>query len=321
MSKLSYNFLFILGLALFFGCEKEVVLDLEDDEQRLAIFSLFTPNNVFTDDDSFIVEVTSTQSILNNKESIFINDAEVTIISTAKDNPIDPISERLTSSKTSDDRVVYTTDMTLAKDGFEYELNIDHPDFPSITAKSFVPPTTNISNIDFSTFKKSKENELPGFTRYFTNVDMEIPNNIKQEDFFHLLVWQLRSDGLYEPINIGAETLQEQLGTDVIVVNVNNSPVFFGAHFSDERFTGINQNINFDISFLLTEDENPSEIKVELRSVSREYHRYFIDGFRLSQAGNNPFFVSADNITNNIEGGFGIFAGYSASDADTPFRK
>jgi len=319
MFRLRFHFLVILCLALFSGCEKEIELDFEEYEQSLAIFSLFTPNSIIANNSSFIVEVTSTQSILNNSEAEFINDAEVTITATSKDSPIDPISERLTSS-TLDDRPVYRTDQTLPQNGFEYELKIDHPDFPQVTARSFIPPITDISNIEFATFKNSKENELPGLTRYFTNVDMEIPNNTEQNDFYHLLVWLLE-DGSLRPVNIGREDLQEQFGTDAIVVNVDNSPVFFGAHFGDERFVGSSQEFNFDISFTLEEFDNPTDIIVELRSVSRDYHRYFVDGYRLSQGGDNSFFVNSDNITNNIDGGFGIFAGYTAFDVATSFRR
>jgi hypothetical protein len=319
MLKLRYDFLIILCLALFSGCEKEIELDLEEHDQRLAIFSLFTPNSIIANNSSFIVEVSSTQSILDNSEPEFINDAEVTIIATAKDSPVDPVSERLTSSVLGD-RPVYRTDVTLPQNGFEYELQIDHPDFPKVTAKSVIPPITNITSIEFDTFKKSKENELPGITRYFTNVEIEVPNNVDQDDFYHLLVWRLENN-ILSPIDIGREVLQEQLGTDAIVVNVDNSRVFFGAHFSDQRFVGNNQAFNFDISFLLGEEDNPSDIIVELRSVSKEYHRYFVDGFRLTQGGDNSFFVNSDNITNNIEGGFGIFAGYTAFNSITPFRK
>ena len=319
MFKIRYNFLIILCLALFSGCEKEIELNLGEHEQSIAIFSLFTPNSIIANNSSFIVEVTSTQSILDNSEPEFINDAEVTIIATAKDSPVDPVSERLTSS-TLDDRLVYRTDQTSPQNGFEYELKIDHPDFPPVTATSIIPPITRISGHEFDTFKKSKENQLPGVTRYFTNIKMEIPNNTDQDNFYHLLVWRLENNGL-SPVNIGRDVLQEQLGTDAIVVNVDNSLVFFGAHFTDETFVGTNQEINFDISFLLEEEDNPTDIIIEFRSVSKEYHRYFVDGFRLTQGGENSFFVNSDNIMNNIEGGFGIFAGYTADNVIEQFRK
>ena len=59
MNKL-YKFLFFLSISgALFSCEKEVILDFDDEEQSLAIFSLFSPNSNF-DQPNFEIEVTAT---------------------------------------------------------------------------------------------------------------------------------------------------------------------------------------------------------------------------------------------------------------------
>jgi hypothetical protein len=113
----------------------------------------------------------------------------------------------------------------------------------------------------------------------------------------------------------------EQLGADATIINANTSLVFFGAHFDNSTFEEATHKLNFDIGFSLHDDDYPTSLRIELRSVSEQYHNYFVEGYRLSQAGNNQFFSSPNSISNNIEGGFGVFAGYSVNDIEVPFRR
>lgn len=335
-----YKFFLLLSITmLHFSCEKEVVLDFDDEEQRMAIFSLFSPNNIFANDHNFNVEVTRTQSILDNSMSNYVNDARVTIITEAlPDSETDTVEpgtnpkqnevaseEAIQYSVDDTNRIIYRTDNTIPSDGFSYKLMVDHPDYPTVTAESYVPKTTEIKNLSVSDFKTTKKNQLPDYTRYFSQASFELDNNFDRNDQYHLLVWLVYPTGngsrFFSPITIEEDILMEQLGTDATIVNANSSLVFFGAHFDNSTFKGETQKLNFDIGFSLHEDEYPSAINIELRSVSEQYHNYFVEGYRLSQVGNNQFFSSPNNISNNIEGGYGVFAGYSTYDEEVSFRK
>jgi len=231
----------------------------------------------------------------------------------------------LNRTESDSDRISYKTDAnSIPKDGYTYHLKVEHDDYPTVTATSFVPSITKMSNVEVSDFKKSRENQLPGFTNYFSQASIEVEDNSSVENHYHLLVWLGFPNGSgidYFPIFLDDEVLQEQLGADATIINESNSRVFFGAHFDDKEFSGNTQKLNFDISFSLHDSENPVEIKIELRSVSKDYYKYFVEGYRQSQAGANPFFVQSDNISNNVENGFGVFAGYSTFDKGIPFRK
>ena len=339
MNKLFRLFFFLSISTVFFSCEKEVVLDFGDDEQRMAIFSLFSPNDIFTSDHNFNVEITATQSILDNSPSMYVNGARVTIAtepllettttsSGSGDIPQNPqiTSEEAISYSVSDtERIIYRTDNTIPSDGFSYKLTVDHPDYPKVTAESYVPKTTRIENLELSDFKTTKENQLEEFTRYFSQASFELDNDFNQTAQYHLLVWLGYPIGggqnVYTPVTIEEDVLMEQLGADATIVNSNSSLVFFGAHFDNSTFEETTQKLNFDIGFSLHDDEYPTSIRIELRSVSEQYHNYFVEGFRLSQSGSNQFFSSSNSISNNIEGGFGVFAGYSVNDVEVPFRK
>jgi len=342
----------------FLSCEKEVILEF-DEEQSLAIFSLFSPNSIF-DEPNFNIEVTATQSILDNSLSNYINDATVTITTrplieelqvTYPNDPDndpdnsqggseDPVEdpevesphqviseEAISTTVANSDRIIYRTDNTLAADGFSYTLTVEHPDYPAIKAESHVPKTTPFNNLELSEFKTSKKDQLEGFTRYFSRASFELDNTIDARKQYHLVVYQVIQfpDGSREhiPITIDENVLAEQIGTDATIVNLSSSLVFFGAHFDNSTFENGSQKLNFDVEFSLEDDSSfpVVAINVELRSVSKEYHNYFVEGYRLSQAGSNTLFVQSTNISNNIEGGFGLFAGYSVYNEEVPFRK
>jgi len=317
-NKLLFTF---LVSSIFFSCEKEVVLDFEEEEQSLAIFSLFSPNDVFTNNHNFNVEVSSTQSILDNSDFNYLENANVSISAEQIDQPDQAISDPIFLTKVNgSDRIVYRTDNTSPQDGFRYMLTVENEGFPTVTAWSHVPAITKIENLELSEFKKTRDNQLPDFTRYFSNATFEIDNKLTSQNHFHLLVWLKYPFG-WQSVYIEDDLLQEQLGTEATIINAENNPVFFGAHFNDNNFYSQKQQFNFDIAFSLHEQDYPTDIKFELRSVSQDYHNYFIEGYRSSQSGNNSFFSGSNNISNNIENGYGVFAGYSTHDVEVPFRK
>jgi len=322
MEKIKVTLLIILYLGLFSACEREYEVDFGDQEQSFAIFSLFSPNGIFRDEQEFIVDISATQSILDNSPSKIIEDAIVTITTSPLDNPDKRLTENLDFVITHNERVEFVANEIVPQGGFEYELKVEHPDYPTAIAKSIIPNNTKIVDVELDNFKESKEDlVLETETRYISNAEIEIENNELIDNHFHLLVWYRRADGFWMPVDIEKDVLQEQLGTNATIVTNMESEVFFGAHFSDNNFEGDSQKLNFTISFVLQEFQNPKKIKVELRSVSEDYHNYFVEGFRLSQAGSDAFFSGSENISNNVEGGFGVFAGYSSSDIDIPFRR
>ncbi len=338
MNKLHKIFFLLSISAVFFSCEKEVVLDFDDDEQSMAIFSLFSPNDIFTNNHNFNVEVTSTQSILDNSTSSYVNGASVTITTKSlssseidtSDSNGEPQQAEITSEEAisysveDSERIIYRTDNTIPSDGFSYTLTVDHPDFPTVTAESYVPKAAQIKDLAINEFKTTRINQIEGFTRYFSQASFELDNDFNVNDQYHLLVWLVYPSDqgdAHIPITIEEDVLMEQLGADATIVNANSSLVFFGAHFNNSTFQESSQKLNFDIGFSLREEDYPTAIRMELRSVSEQYHNYFVEGYRLSQAGSNQFFSSPNNISNNITGGFGVFAGYSVSDVEVPFRK
>jgi len=317
MYKINKILFTIIISGMFYSCEKEVVLNFEEEEQSLAIFSLFSPNDVFNQ--NFDVEVSTTQSILDNSDFEFLENANVTITSELIGATEEPISEKLSFTKLNN-KIVYRTDNTLPKDGYTYMLTVENDGYPTVRAWSHVPAITEIQDLELSEFKKTKQNQLPGNTRYFSNATFKINNKLNIQNHYHLLVW-LRFPNGWRSVYIEDDLLQEQLGAKATIINAESSLVFFGAHFDDDNFEDQIQTLNFDIAFSLSESDFPNEIKFELRSVSQDYHNYFVEGYRSSKAGNNPFFVASDNISNNIENGYGVFAGYATNDVIVPFRK
>ena len=91
--------------------------------------------------------------------------------------------------------------------------------------------------------------------------------------------------------------------------------------FSDKTFTETGQSIDFYLGYFpFSNSWDSCMVKIKLLSVSKAYYDYAIS-FNEQSIAEEDFYAEPVNVFNNIQGGFGIFAGYSYRSADLVYIK
>lgn len=304
-----HKLLFLLSLGLIFSCETVVDLDI-DEEPELVIHSLFTPGDLNNPNNHFDVRVLETKSILDDNELEHVELAEVII------NPIDDDVDELVSLLAIElpNFRRYRTNAG-PKEGVTYELNVFKEGYNPVIATSFVPHGVNIENLKFEDIEILPHQILPGELEYTFNLQFEIQDDIEEENYYHLVIFRVigRPTPNSEEGRVTIAFDERTSVNDPSVEIVNNNRVFFGAHISDETFNG--QKKKFDLNMIFRKLDIPWDndvmVEAQLRTVSKDYYRYQIEGARFTNNGTNTFFNDQTTISNNIENGFGLFAGYS----------
>lgn len=300
-----YSFIFLILLTSF-SCQEPVDLDIEVSDDSLVIYSLFSSDepNILS---HFDVEVYESKGILEDETPTFVEDAEVKI-------RLSEDQEGETLALTSLFNHTFYRSEGKPEEGKYYEIEAAKVGYPTVFAKSFVPLGVNILNPEISNFTNKQSIYLGNLEHRF-NLTFEIQDYEEFNNYYHLLVYYRRKAlGPDTPIlnhTVGFDSSQQLKDPDIMIINEANE--FFGAHIKDDHFNGERKTFDFDLRFLL--DENlrlqDLELEIELRSVSEDYYRFYQEANRLIHTGDNPFFSDAGTISNNIENGYGIFAGYS----------
>jgi len=299
------NIILFISIALFSSCETVVDFDF-DEEPKLVIHSLFSPGDDSANSNNFDVRVFETKSILEDNSLEYLKDADVII------TPFEQ-EEQVLSFLTEDSPFYRTT--SGPEEGKTYELQVSREGNESVFAKSYVPIGTPIENLTFNEVESFPHEIYPITDEYNFNLQFEIQDDIEKNNFYHLIVWRV-----FEPLHSNSREVHRtvsfnelETANDPSVKIVNTNRAFFGAHINDATFNGEKKKFNFNMAFSETVSQFPAKVRieVELRTVSEDYYRYQIEGSRYTNNGSNTFFNDQTTISNNIENGYGLFAGYS----------
>lgn len=296
-----YLSILLTGLA----CESPVDLDIEDSEDSLVIYSLFS-----SDEPQFLnhlnVEVYKTKGIFEDDNPSFVEDAEVKL--KIAEDVVETLD--LTSLQS---QFFYTINKKLEEGKF-YEINVSKLGFPSVFARSYIPIGVNILDLEYHDLEKKPSIYLDQ-DEYNFKMTFEIEDNEETDDYYHIIAWFYRPPHPDFPLyyyTIGFDPEQELNDPDINIVN--SATDFFGAYVKDDSFNGQRKQFDFDMRFLLNSNLSPKDIMidVELRTVSEDYYRFHQEAHRLNNSGDDPFFTDPGTISNNVENGYGIFAGFSS---------
>lgn len=295
-------------LASFAACRKEIPLNLDTYEPKIAVSCLFEQ------DSNFYFYVTESQSPLDNDTFPALNNATITLTNSNGESEI--ITVLTNHDYYFQTKQEYKSSMKVAP-GMTYNVSIDHADFKTAFASASVPNGTKITRLD--TFSVVEF----GFPALRFNLNFSDP---VEPNFYTLKVYAYAPEIIYDrttwmPIDT-AMRFQEIYYTLPSDGLFNNN----GSVFSDELFNGGNYSLSFTIDkgyldYMFNQmpsvnDEKPY-LLVELRSISREYYQYQTTLESYWNADGNPF-AQPVQVFSNINNGFGIFAGFGKS-SDTLF--
>lgn len=312
---ISTIFSLLILLLLVSACEKEVELDIQKVDSKLAVLCNFSP------DEPFILELSKSKAINSTSlDASFINNADVQI---CVDNQI--IESILPINSSPDAITKFQSTVALPKIKQTYTLKIDAEGLAPITATSSIPEAIDISHSTIGAIAsfETENDETEGY-HVRLGVQFEDPSN--EINYYQVSFYQevLTSSQALQENNI--EILPNE-GFSFIDDDLTNyiNLLDGGILFKDLTFNGTTKEFVFQPKFFYepgtsATTSTPINIIIELRSVSEEYYKYYTSVYRQSSQDNSTPFSNPTVIYSNIKNGYGIFAGYSKSIVKTPIE-
>ncbi len=307
MPRLIFLPFFLAMLSFVLSCEKvfDVNSAIDARSSELVVVSSFTLDRTLQ------VYVSSSGSILDDEPIAYIDNAIVELYRN---------EEFLTQLSFSEDKdkisnlPFYSAGDFQPQVGIKYTIRVDAPGFETVTAHSQIPTpvkmvSSEISDLQFSEMTGEKET----LVRYRVGIAFEDPGQI--DNYYHINLLQqfreyaiIENDTLYFREEMRPVIFSNQLNTNFQVAHVGG-----GLLLADEDQDGqtIRLNLPVEFSYLPNRDEL-GKLFIELRAVSKEYYQYFSTISRQNGVSDSPY---ADPVIvyDNINGGQGVFAGFSTS--------
>jgi hypothetical protein len=282
MKKLTY-FLTAAAAIIFASCETVVDLDLPEQKPALVVNALTSP------DSSFKVTVSHSISVLDNGTISRITNATVELY---KDGSF---VETLTHSG---DGVYISPGGLLPLPGHEYMLKVSAPNYDAVSSTTPIPSAVQIVSAEI------RDSVGQAFGYYTSEISLSFNDPAGRGNYYLAEMGIIDSAGYYNPFFIYPTTDESS----------SKESIGYGIIMSDDLFDGKSYTLDaaFD-SYLLTYwDSIPnSKVITTLKSISKDYYLYVKTKNLHYQSQGNPF-AEPVQVHTNVEGGFGIFAGYSA---------
>ena len=311
--KLHKTYIFILmGLLLLVSaCEKEVELEQKEEAQKLAIICSFSP------DEPFSIHVSKSHSLFSNTtQNDITTEADVQICEA--DILLEKILPNPNGSNIEDKGTRYQSVAAIPKTQKKYTLKINMDGVEPISAVSLIPNPVQITQVEIGEIHSWLYPSLPNEKGYEVETTLTFVDAPDETNFYQVNFYQELTSS--DPSLVGDTTktimasTQGWLSADE-TIPVSQNLTDYGFLFRDFTFDGEVKELTFNpvFQYQFTKYE-PSNIIVELRTVSKEYYYYHSSVFQqqkqLLEKGNKPF---SDPVVvySNIKNGYGVFAGYS----------
>ncbi|MGK0366123.1 MAG: hypothetical protein ACI85O_003194 [Saprospiraceae bacterium] len=320
-----YFIIFLPFLCLFSACEKEVDIDVAPISSKLVIISNFSGSNeghalsgadFFSRDSVMRVTVSRIEPALSASGDTLINvpDAVVELYSGSQ------FLERLAYHPLTEEEKAlglqpyYEAESFRLSAGETYKLEVSAPNFTPITAEAYIPAIVSETRASISISESTTSN---GFRDVDFTLNLEIDDLPGIKNYYHLNLYQvvnllrINTDGdtSRTGVLIGPLAFNLQNNNQEVLPYINNR----GVLIRDDNFDGETGNFTFEGEFLYNpQSEDLGDFIVELRNTSRDYYLYHSSLARQVRVQSGFDAISGPVVLhNNIENGFGIFAGYT----------
>ncbi len=298
----------IIGLLFILtGCESIVDIELPERDSALTMNALINGGN------NIKVTLHSSKGVLEAGELPLVDNGTVRLTATDGTN----ISVSTLTFDGESYAPFYAFPIT-PKPGVNYTLQASAPGFEDVEATTFIPNETEIKSVDTSSVIKS------GYREGQINITFqdELATADAYEFKFYALVYTIdTSGGQFQYIPVVQE----------VYAYLASAGDFFGGDdnellLTDELFNGREhtQRINYDYQIpLLLGDTMPKDsidigqlistyLITELRALSEDYYLFQSTYFKY-QFSSGDLFAQPVQVYNNVENGFGIFAGFNST--------
>lgn len=297
--------------AVFFGmvftaatCERPVDLEIPLPEPELVIISTFSPQQPFR------VTVSTTRPSLPPTPATYISGARVALLQGEGF-----IENLLLIPGNNAIAPYYQAPTVVPLEEKSYALRVSVPGYKDITARDVVPRSVAVRTLESIPLGFSPGAGADQIV-YHYNVRITFDDPAAFRNYYHLRFHQ-------EVLNF----IASELGDTLIIgkrrqhigfgpaINNNTITAYLddGVLFEDNTFNG--RRVTFSFPFETTvrlDRELMGQLFVELRSTSEAYYRFYSTVGRQQNSPGAPY-AEPVVVFSNVEGGKGIFAGFSAS--------
>lgn len=278
---------------VFGSCTLVVDVDVPIQEPRLTVNSLFTPDSVWS------VALTNSRNILDDDPFMPRTVSEVVILDE---------SENIVSTLQQSGFGAYRS-IEKPEEGKIYSIRINSTNQNSVTAKGAIPKSVSILSVKTDTI--ISELDYGSFQTIATEVRFKDPAN--EINYYRV---NLYVKSVYEYIRYDTqETVRDT--TTLFIGLYEDSPELlerelFNSIISDTKFNGREVTLRFKPYFSFGAGYTILEAAIVIHNLSEEYFKYMTT-LELQQSTDRDPFAQPVKVFNNINNGFGIFAGYSSS--------
>lgn len=279
MKTIKIYFSFVIILLIVISCKKYIDMKIPDKGRKPVINCLFNADSIFK------VQIYQSHFILDNAESQEITNALVTI--TENETTIDTLNYSSLG--------YYSNSQLIPTSGKNYKIVATY-DGKTASSTSIIPHPITITKIDTSSFN----NQQGGYFSF--NVQINDPAS---ETNYYLLKIEKEYNDYY---NNNLQTIYSNNNEDPSL-----DAQWQGAYIiNDNLFNGKTKvfQLNIDIFNLYNYYNSLNKFYISLYSISKDYYLYAKTSESQINTNNSPFSEPV-LVYNNIENGYGIFAGAS----------
>ena len=276
----------VLFLIISVSCEKIIDINIPEKDKKIVI------NSIISTDSLIKVNVSKSLNILDNQNAIFLNDATVKLY---EDNVF---IEQLTNITNGN----YKSQTFYPQVGKNYKIEVSSNGLKTITAENKIPNKVTINKID--TITKNVE----GYNTFEFTINFTDPVN--EENYYFLEAKSFVPLGYDNYGNIIDYDIQNLyiFSDDKIVdseIDYNG-----GIIFNDKLINGQTYPLKINIDkYNFYNDTNM--VYIYLNSVSKDFYLY-VKSYSMNVNNRNDPFAEPVQVYENINNGYGIFAGYSS---------
>lgn len=314
-------------LCFFSACEKEVDIDIPQLSSKLVIISnisgsneghVFNSSHLFSRDSVMRVTVSRTGTALSTSGDtlIYVPDAVVELYSGTQ------FLERLTYHPlTADEKSLgfnpyYEAESFRLSAGETYNLEVSAPNFTPVTAEAYIPAIVSETRTSIFISETTTSN---GFKDVAFTLSLEIDDLPGIKNYYHLNLYQVVDLSRINVIT-GEVSWTPVLMDDPLTFSLQNNDQEVlpyidnrGVLIRDDSFDGDTGIFIFEGNFRYNpQSERLGDFIIELRNTSKDYYLYHSSLARQVRVQSGFDAISGPVVLhNNIDNGFGIFAGYT----------
>jgi len=301
-TKASVCFFVILVILFSSSCKKIVQSEFPDIEQKPVINSIIIQ-------DSIIKINVSLSGKLDSNDLTFVENAVILLYVN------DVLAETINHSENG----MYISHV-IAEPNKKYSCSVIIPGYEEVRCSCKIPPKTEILDVSHTCLAY-----IDAEGTIFPSVTLKFRNNPDTLLYYEVVIKVLKYDSYFDENNTHYEESAffnaSLVGIEDPVIINEGLPI---AVFSNKTIQGneytmilnyFTRGTSWNLSVLYP-------IIVELRSISYDYYKYAQALYLYNQELNNESIdgrILPLSIYSNVDGGFGIFAGYSTYATDTIF--